>query len=237
MSMWFELHVNMPSVLWRCWLGGRKGIRTVKKTVWWGAGMVICLERDADLHTAQMMPLPLTVTCFSEIQTDFTFLVSAYPGHGQRVVKRVCVSSEWQQGDKRQFRPRSQPYLPHDWPSDGVVVCIVRSNVAEAFVQYRDLLLTVPPRWAADSVTHSHRHSSQHCSASRSAYGARSSQPATAVLPNIKYDFSKCHFIARAFSAFTLLVGRQEEHPPLKLRPYGATQICLLLLFIIIIVK
>ena len=37
--------------------------------------MVICLERGADLHTAQLMPLPLAVSCFSEIQIDFTFLV------------------------------------------------------------------------------------------------------------------------------------------------------------------
>jgi len=39
--------------------------------------MVICLERDADLHMAQLMPLPLTVSCFSKIQIGFTFL--AYP--------------------------------------------------------------------------------------------------------------------------------------------------------------
>ena len=56
----------LPSVLWRCWLGGRKGILPVK-TEWWGAGVVICLERDADLHMAQLMPLPLTVSCFSKI--------------------------------------------------------------------------------------------------------------------------------------------------------------------------
>ena len=37
--------------------------------------MVICLQRDADLHMAQLMPLPLTVSCFSKIQTGFTFLV------------------------------------------------------------------------------------------------------------------------------------------------------------------
>ena len=42
--------------------------------------MAICLERGADLHTAQLMPLPLTVSCFSKIQIDFTFLVPAYPG-------------------------------------------------------------------------------------------------------------------------------------------------------------
>jgi len=38
------------------------------------------LERGADLHTAQLMPLPLTVCCFSKIQIGFTFLVPAYPG-------------------------------------------------------------------------------------------------------------------------------------------------------------
>jgi len=55
--------------------------------------MVICLERDADLHMAQLMPLPLTVSCFSKIQIGFTFLVPAHPGSpGKRAVKRVCVS-------------------------------------------------------------------------------------------------------------------------------------------------
>ena len=64
-----------------------------KKTFeWWGTGMVICLERDADLHVAQLMPLPLTVSCFSKIQIGFTVLVPAHPGSpGKRAVKRVCV--------------------------------------------------------------------------------------------------------------------------------------------------
>jgi len=54
--------------------------------------MVICLERDADLHMAQLIPLPLTVSCFSKIQTGFTFSVLAHPGSpGQSAVKRVCV--------------------------------------------------------------------------------------------------------------------------------------------------
>jgi len=54
--------------------------------------MVICLQRDADLHTAQLMPLPLTVSCFSKIQIGFTFLVPAHPrSPGKRAVKRVCV--------------------------------------------------------------------------------------------------------------------------------------------------
>ena len=54
--------------------------------------MVICLERGADLHMAHLMPLPLTVSCFSIIQIGFTFLVPAHPGSpGKRAVKRVCV--------------------------------------------------------------------------------------------------------------------------------------------------
>ena len=54
--------------------------------------MVICLERCADLHMAQLMPLPLTVCCFSKIQIGFTFLVPAHLGSpGKRAVKRVCV--------------------------------------------------------------------------------------------------------------------------------------------------
>ena len=54
--------------------------------------MVICLERGADLHMAQLMPLPLTVSCFSKIQIGFTFLVPAHLGSpGQRTVKWVCV--------------------------------------------------------------------------------------------------------------------------------------------------
>jgi len=54
--------------------------------------VVICLERGADLHMAQRIPLPLTVSCFSIIQIGFTFLVPAHPGSpGQRAVKRVCV--------------------------------------------------------------------------------------------------------------------------------------------------
>ena len=54
--------------------------------------MVFCLEQGADLHMAQLMPLPLTVSCFSKIQIGFTFLVPAHLGTpGKRAVKRVCV--------------------------------------------------------------------------------------------------------------------------------------------------
>ena len=75
-------------------VGWQEGHPACKKTEWWGAGMAICLERDADMHTAQLMPLPVTVSCFSKIQIGFTFLVPAHPEKGPLngcVCVRVCV--------------------------------------------------------------------------------------------------------------------------------------------------
>ena len=58
------------------------------------------MERGADLHIAQLMPLPLTVSCFSKIQTGLPFLVLAHlSSPGKRAVKCVflCVQGlpEW----------------------------------------------------------------------------------------------------------------------------------------------
>ena len=62
--------------------------------------MVICLERDADLHMVQLMPLPLTVSCFSKFQIGFAFLVPAHPGSpGQRAVERACVLHNYENCD------------------------------------------------------------------------------------------------------------------------------------------
>jgi len=58
----------------------QEGRLACKKTERWGTGVVICLEQGADLHMAQLMPLPLTVSCFSKIQIGFTFLVPAHLG-------------------------------------------------------------------------------------------------------------------------------------------------------------
>ena len=53
---------------------------------------VKALKRVANLHMSQLMPLPLTVSCFRKIQIGFTFLVPAVLGSpGKRVVKRVRV--------------------------------------------------------------------------------------------------------------------------------------------------
>ena len=38
-------------------LVGRQEGHPAIKTDYWGAGVVICLERDADLHMVQLMPL------------------------------------------------------------------------------------------------------------------------------------------------------------------------------------
>ena len=73
------------------WAAGRAS--GLQETEWCGAGVVICLERGADLHMAQLMPLPIAVSCVSKIQIGFTFLVLAHPGNpGKRAVKRcVCA--------------------------------------------------------------------------------------------------------------------------------------------------
>ena len=70
--------------------------------------MVICLERGADLHMAQLMPLPLTVSCFSKIEIGFTFLVLAHLGTpGKRAVKWACVVG----GDRRAGVGRTFSYV------------------------------------------------------------------------------------------------------------------------------
>ena len=73
-------------------VGWQEGHPACKKQ-WWGAGMIICLERGADLHMSQLMPLPLFVSCFSKIQIGFTFLIPADLGSpGKRAVKRTYVN-------------------------------------------------------------------------------------------------------------------------------------------------
>ena len=72
-------------------VGRQEGHPACKKTEWWGAGVVVCLEQGADLHMAQLMPLPLTVSCFSKIQIGFTFLVRAHLGSPGKEPLNGCV--------------------------------------------------------------------------------------------------------------------------------------------------
>ena len=92
-------NIWMPSVLWRCWLGGRKGIRPVKNWVvgcWRG-----CLGWGADLNIAQQMPLPLTISCSSKSRLVLNFLVLPFwylltrVDPGSKAVKRLCVCVEF----------------------------------------------------------------------------------------------------------------------------------------------
>jgi len=54
--------------------GQQEGYTACKKTEWWGASMVICLGRGADLHMAQMMPLPLTTVSLAPVNVDWFYL-------------------------------------------------------------------------------------------------------------------------------------------------------------------
>ena len=89
---------SMPSVLWRCWFGSRKGIRPVK-TEWWDAGMVMCVGQGADLYMVQLMPLPLNISCSSKSRLVLPFwcwLTRVVPdkiqeGHKMVVCVYVCL--------------------------------------------------------------------------------------------------------------------------------------------------
>ena len=73
-------------------VGRQEGHPACKKQEWWGTGVVICLERGADLHMAQLMPLPLSVSCFTKIKIGCTFLLLTNPGSpGQRAVTKATV--------------------------------------------------------------------------------------------------------------------------------------------------
>jgi len=112
-------------------VGRQEGHPACKKTFeWWGTGTVICLERDADLHVAQLMPLPHTVSCFSKIQIGFTFLVPAHPGSpGKRAIKRVCVC-EWQITKERRLWYCSYLFVWKDRPAAAVE--LLHSSLTES---------------------------------------------------------------------------------------------------------
>ena len=74
-------------------VGRQEGHPACKKLEGWGAGVAICLERGADLHMAQLMLLPLTVSCFRKIQIGFTIwyrLTRVVPEKGPLNVWRIA---------------------------------------------------------------------------------------------------------------------------------------------------
>ena len=97
-------------------VGRQEGHPACKKTQWWGAGTVICLERGADLHMAQLMPLALIDSCFSKIQIGYFYLSgTGHPGSsGQWAVKRVCVCvTDYQQKMKGSFQTTWRHFFLH----------------------------------------------------------------------------------------------------------------------------
>jgi len=93
--------------------------------------MVNCLERDADLHMAQLMPLPLTFSCFSKIQIGFTFLVPAHRvvGAGNpksngvgKIIPESCVSQNLSAYD-RHWRLASSQEVLGSYTSDKELLC------------------------------------------------------------------------------------------------------------------
>ena len=81
------LSFDLPSMLWRCWLGSRKGIRLVKKL---SDGVLAWLSVLSKVQTSIW---PSWCQCHSpslasvKFRIGFTFLVPAHPGGpGQRAV-------------------------------------------------------------------------------------------------------------------------------------------------------
>ena len=82
-------------------VGRQEGHPACKKQEWWGAGVVVCLEQGADLHMAQLMPLPVTDSCLVKSRLVLPFwyrLTRVVPEKGPlnararaRARARVCV--------------------------------------------------------------------------------------------------------------------------------------------------
>jgi len=91
MDPWTTLRYHRDSNLPRSYFCSILRYIVVFVSKWWGDGVVVYLEQGADLHTAQLMPLPLTVSCFSKIQIGFTFRVPSHPGSSEKGPFNGCV--------------------------------------------------------------------------------------------------------------------------------------------------
>jgi len=69
----------------------QEGHPACKKTQWSGAGVVICLEWGADLHMAQLMPLPLTVSIKSRLVSPFWYRLTRVVPDKRLLNSCVCV--------------------------------------------------------------------------------------------------------------------------------------------------
>ena len=69
-------------------VGRQEGHPAYKKLT---GGVLAWLSVWSKVHMAQLMPLPLTVSCFSKIQIGFTFLVPAHLGSPKKGPLNGCV--------------------------------------------------------------------------------------------------------------------------------------------------
>ena len=192
--------------------------------------MVICLERGADLHMAQLMPLPLIVSCFSKIKIGSTFLVPAHlDSPGQRAVKRVYVCVTCRLTAKTGDQLRNPTLGNRVWATFTFVQtalyiaywldCVCRRVLTRSRWLPSSLVSVLRPAdgWATrelsspvEKVERRRRLTHWRTLAWRSRCHPHSSAPPFSRLIVVQ---CVCRF---AFSALTLLVGRQEEHPACK---------------------
>ena len=90
-SVDITMDYNLPSVLWCCWLGSRKGIQPVKMSGWVLAWLSVWSEVQTCIWPSWCHCHSLSLASVKS-RFIFTFLVLAYLGSpGQRAVKQVCV--------------------------------------------------------------------------------------------------------------------------------------------------
>jgi len=164
---------TVVTVLWRCWLGVRKSIRPVK-IEWWGAGMVICVERNAnDLHMVQLTNwchCHRIVSCLIKIQIGLAFLVPSYRDRPGKEPLNGCLSV-WQKYHHAHSLARGMTIVGsclHEWPP-GLSDYPWRGTVLLRDHCRLDAGLTQSP--AADSasnVPHIHEHRWPYCLAASS---------------------------------------------------------------------
>ena len=227
----FFIYHCMPSVLWCCWLGGRKGIWPVKKLsgevlAWlsvWNEVQTCIWPSWCHCHS---------VSCFSKIQIGFTFLVPAHLGSpGEMAVKQVCVCVH---AFGRALLPLSQRYSSstlwiitfsilsfmqvylHCFISvfhESWIVCMYKWTVSMYFgagvFDIQAVGFTVywqHPGWQRPQRPAVHEYSMGFCYSEVCRH--LNSTPGT----YHRYVLS----LYVAFSALTLLVGWQEGHPACK---------------------
>ena len=199
------------------WAAGRAS--SLSKTEWWSADMVICLERGADLHMAQLMPLPITVSCFSKIRFGFAFwyrLTRVVPDKGP-LNGCVCVCKMEHHNQKTSDTMMSiclrsffnvliscsgSRWMPTQQPFTNIFVALTTTQWQLIF------------RRVASSKSNS-MDTMRHCCSFHWDYGPLTVTACNSTPVPARLNTDRKWYLY-AFSALTLLVGGQEEHPACK---------------------